>query len=622
MATFTKHDVIPLGQLNGKVKQLDALKRVTFSCSVHEGKVLELYCDTCAELICLHCTVDKHNGPEHHYSLIGDTFDKYKTAITPSLERIESQVETVNKVVEQINQRSAEVCNQQEATKAEIQLSFQELYKQLEVRKTELLKQLDQLVDQKLKNLTIQKDEVEIIQLRLTRCLGFVKSSLTTENKVESVKMKSAITEQIKDVSENFNPEELRPCELPNVKFIALSEFIQNYQQFGGVYLSLASPKKCYATGNGLEIAKVGERATAVLHVINAEEKPCTISLETILCYLIHDSGAESSVSNQEAKCTVRKNVQDGEYRVSYQPTNRGRHQLHIKVEGEHIKGSPFLVTVKLPLKKLGTPIKTISSGLRMPRGIAVSQQGEIIVAEYGASCVSIISPAGEKLKSFGTHGSEAGQFSKPHAVFIDGNKNFLVVDEGNSSIQKFTQDGTFIQGRGSDFDRPLGIAIAPNHEKIVVAEFGSHRIQVLNPDFTFTAHIGSSGNGDDEFCSPYDVAFDNTGEKIYVTDSGNNRIQVLTMDGQFVQQFGKKGSNSEQINYPAGISIDNSNLVYVTERQNHCVSVFTCEGKFLTSFGSYGNGPGQFSSPRGITVDKNGVLYVSDTDNNRIQIF
>ena len=116
---------------------------MTFYCSVHEGKELELYCNACEELICLHCTVDKHNGSEHHYSLIGDTFDKYKTAISPSLERIESQVEIVNKVVEQIDQRSTEVCNQQVSTKAEVQLSFQQLYKQLDVRKAELLKLLE-----------------------------------------------------------------------------------------------------------------------------------------------------------------------------------------------------------------------------------------------------------------------------------------------------------------------------------------------------------------------------------------------------------------------------------------------------------------------------------------------
>ena len=49
------------------------------------------------------------------------------------------------------------------------------------------------------------------------------------------------------------------------------------------------------------------------------------------------------------------------QYQISYQPTIKGRHQLHIKVEGQHIRGSPFSVAAKSPVEKLGTPLLTIS---------------------------------------------------------------------------------------------------------------------------------------------------------------------------------------------------------------------------------------------------------------------
>ena len=85
--------------------------------------------------------------------------------------------------------------------------------------------------------------------------------------------------------------------------------------------------------------------------------------------------------------------------------------EVHIKVEGEHIKGSPFPVTVKLPVQKLGTPIRTIS-GVKEPWGMAVSQRGEIIVTESSEHCISIFFPRGEKEQSFGSHGSGLGQFN------------------------------------------------------------------------------------------------------------------------------------------------------------------------------------------------------------------
>ena len=65
-----------------------------------------------------------------------------------------------------------------------------------------------------------------------------------------------------------------------------------------------------------------------------------------------------------------------------------------------------------LPVKKLGNPIKTIG-GVNQPWGVAINQRGDIIVAdhEYGGDhCVSIFSPAGEKVKSFGSYGT--GQYT------------------------------------------------------------------------------------------------------------------------------------------------------------------------------------------------------------------
>ena len=100
-------------------------------------------------------------------------------------------------------------------------------------------------------------------------------------------------------------------------------------------------------------------------------------------------------------------------------------------MEGEHIKGSPFPVTVKLPVQKLGTPIKTIS-GVKEPRGVAVNQRGEIIVAENSGHCISIFSSKGEKLRSFGSYGSGHGQFSRPRGVAVDDDGNILVADSGS----------------------------------------------------------------------------------------------------------------------------------------------------------------------------------------------
>ena len=100
------------------------------------------------------------------------------------------------------------------------------------------------------------------------------------------------------------------------------------------------------------------------------------------------------------------------------------------------------------PVQKLGTPIKIIG-GLKGPWGVAVNKRGDIIVTENGGHCVSIFSLAGEKIKSFGSLGSNNGQLNCPEGVAVDTDDNILVADCDNHRIQKFTSDGNFIASVG-----------------------------------------------------------------------------------------------------------------------------------------------------------------------------
>ena len=610
---LSKHDVVSMEQIQSNVKQLVPPKKVTLYCSHHEGMKLDLYCETCGELICLHCTVNKHCRPEHKYDLVGDTFERHKAEITTSLEPVEQQLGVVGKALEKFDVQSLELDELEVAMEDNIDQQIRQLQEILEARKAELVGQIKQHIQTKRKNLAAQKDEVETVHTQLVSCLSFVRESLRTGSQGEVMKMKKAVVKQIKEMTDNFKPNMLPPCELANVKFIPSPELTQACQQFGRVFLQQTSPEKCYATGKGLEVAKLGEEATAILHVVDCKEKAHIKPVEILTGELV------SEITSEKIGCSMKK-TDTSQYEISYQATSRGRHQLHIKVEGEHIKGSPFLVTVKLPVQKLGTPIKTIGR-VKYPWGVAVNQKGEVIVAEGNGHCVSIFSPTGEKLRLFGLQGSGQGQFNGPRGVAVDDNGNILVVDQDNHRIQKFTPDGTFITTVGKkgnnllEFNQPLGIAIHPLNKRVYIADCNNHRLQILNPDLTFSSSFGSRGSGNGQFLHPWDVAFDCAGN-VHVVDTQNNRVQVFTAEGEILRKFGNKGSGNGDLNNPTGISIDSDNVVYVTELWNHRVSVFTCEGKFLTSFGTKG------SEPCGIAVDKNGVVYVSDTRNNRLQLF
>ena len=438
-------------------------------------------------------------------------------------------------------------------------------------------------------------------------------------------------------------------------------------RQFRKFCAPLVSPERCYATGKGLEVAIVGENSTAIVHAVDEEGRGYDTPLENINCELM------SKVDNTTFKCKVEK--KNSQYEISYQPTHKGKHQLNIRIEGVHIRGSPFTVVVKTPAHSrlrnlleirsvcpivmlfsivlaiftllevpvrtpIRIPIKIIEQsvevsnqsevgvwGVLEPLGIAVRDNGEIVVVERGKHCVSIFAPNGTKIRTFGTKGSGQGQFDYPDGVALDSAGNILVVDHWKHRIQKFTAEGKFLkafgrQGRGRlEFYFPTGIGINHKNKNVYVCDCHNHRLQILNENLTFSGIFGGSGKGDGQFKLPRDVTFDSTGI-LFITDSGNHRIQVFTPEGMFLRRFGTKGRGEGELKWPSSVSIDSNDLLHVAERDNHRVSIFTCQGNFIRSFGTKGTRPGEFNQPHGIAVDTSGLVYVSDTNNNRMQIF
>ena len=459
---------------------------------------------------------------------------------------------------------------------------------------------------------------METVQTQLVSCLTFVKESLKRGSQGEVMKMKKGVSRQIKEITDSIKPDQLPPCEVPNMRFSPSPELAQNCRQFGTIRTSNASPEKSYATGKGLEVAVQGEKATAIVHVCNKEGRVCREPVESLTCELTSDTNRD------KMKGSVKKR-KDGQFEMSYQASSRGRHQLHIKVEGEHIKGSPFSVTVKLPVRELGIPVRSIND-VNDPWGVAINQQGQVVVVEQGINCISIFNSKGEQIQSFGCGRSYYGQFNVRFGVAVD-DGNILVVDGENHCIQKFSSDGRFIAAVGAkgsgqlQFSSPVGIRINSRTKRVYVVDRGNNRVQVLRPNLTFYFSLGSHGNGPGQLTCPWDVAIDSK-NNVYVTDSGNYRIHVFTENGKFLRQIGRKGTGQGELNWPAMITIDNKDNIYVTENSNHRVSVFTSDGDYLTSFGSKGTGPQQFQYPRGIAVDKSGMVYVCDYGNNRVQIF
>jgi DNA-binding beta-propeller fold protein YncE len=583
-------------------------------CTEHVDEVLKLYCKTCSEVICCECAIKglgRHHN--HDHETIEVAFGKYKEKISAYLAPMGNQLTRIDQALSDLKACSAKISIQQDSIETGIEEAVRELHKVLETRKTKLLNRVREISQGKQKVLAAQKDKIETTQAQLHSCEGFVRESIKTERLSEVLKMSDDIVHRAEELTAEFPPAFLKPCTEPDMVFSA--PCMENYGTISS--MSVVNPEKCYATGEGLETAIVGEKSTATVHAISWNGSPCLEPIQSLECEL------ESMLTGARVRGVVEEKGR-GLYEISYQPVTKGRCQLHVSVEGLNIQGSPFDVRVVAPFGIPNAPIKAFGDIAR-PCGIAYNRGGEVIVTGARSNDMSIYSPSGKKLRSFGAQGSRPGQFMSPSGVAVDDLDNILVADMNNHRIQKFTSGGRFLVSVGTkgvkpmQFNCPMGIAFNTHNKKVYVVDTWNHRIQVLNSDLTFYGISGGKESGC--FSFPWGVACDSTGN-VYVADSGNGHIQVFTADMKFLRKFSSHGEGDGELDWPAGVAVDSRGMVFVSDYANNRVSVFTTQGRFVASFGKRGKKLGDFQDPRSLAVDDCGVLYVCDWGNNRIQVF
>ena len=155
----------------------------------------------------------------------------------------------------------------------------------------------------------------------------------------------------------------------------------------------------------------------------------------------------------------------------------------------------------------------------------------------------------------------------------------------------------------------------------IFVADYGNHRVQVLNyatGEFVRSIRYVSKDKSSETY--PTSVAINRDGNKVAVKFS-NGKIQVFQVDGKLVSTFGRKGNGDGQFSGEGHIAYDKNDNIVVSDCDNNRIQVLTSNGFYLRSIGIR-DGSGGFKHPVGFTFNESGdQIIVADCANNRVQI-
>ena len=597
----------------------DVLKRPVFcSRQGHQKEELKLFCKECETAVCQTCVLLDHNG--HKLTLIEEEAANQRLEIKTVIETQRHNLDEKMNLVTQLDEDYAKVIHQSETLKGNVEIFADGLIKIILAKTQSIITIVGKKTKKSLENLKAKRSEIQhqinIIESSLEEADKLFKRSTT----VEVVQLKKTLQTIFQGVDET----EPFVHDRSSLKAFVFVENQKMLDVVSGEEIGFlkeryrTNAKESLADGEGLKEGTVARKAQFNLITRNAERKQGYDQKDRVTVEF-KDEQEQESVT--EVRIDDNK---DGIYKISYFPRVQGTIKLLVKVNGEHIHGSPFAVIVKPFQVKPVLSFGKQGSGEGMfqhPYGVAVSDGDEIVLADTNNHRVQVFDSNGTFLRFFGREGKNAGEFKYPVGVAINKDRNIFVADTNNHRVQIFSWEGRHLGsfgGKGSldsQLNFPWGLSLDKTGN-VIVADSDNKLIKIFTPDGRFVMKIGGQGS----FSFPSHCV--QCGEYFIVSYSSEHCIKVFNREGHFQYKFGKKGEGDGEFNYPRFLSVTQSKHLLVCDCFNHRIQVFQLDGKFVGTFGTNSSKLGEFNQPFSVAILSNDQIVVSDHNNSRIQIF
>ena len=615
------HRVLALKDFQDKDYE-DVMKRPAFCPKEdHNKEELKFFCTNCETPVCQTCVLLQHGG--HALILIKEEAERQKIQMKSLIENQRRNLQAKMNTISQLDENCAKLIQQGEDVKRDVQTFVDNLIAIIEAKKKNIFSAVEKETNKSLERVTKRKTEID-------RQITVIKSSLEKGDKLVTQNTNAEIVQLKKSLDTIFEGvDQTEPTDRDPEGLPARLVFVENQKILDVVSTeevgTLQMPQQTIANqsvaeGKGLEDVIINCEAQFFLTTRNAEGRQCYNERDNVTVEIRNEQGRECS---REVRINDNK---DGLYKVSYSPRDQGRYKVRLKVNDEHVHGSPFTVQVKpfqfrpvLSFGKEGSSVGVFK--FNFPWGVAVNARDEIAITDLNNHRVQIFNSDGNYLRSFGRKGNNAGDFNEPSGIAFHNNGNIFVADGFNHRIQIFSRGGKYVGsfgGKGSldsQLAYPRGLSVDCDGN-IIVADTHNKLIKIFSPDGKFLMKIGGQGSFT---CPIHCVQCD---RYLIVSDHSEHCIKVFDRNGNFQYKFGKRGGGDGEFDFPRCLSVNKSGHLVVCDRSNDRIQVFELNGKFVGKFGTKGNNLGEFKQPTSVAVLSNGRIIFTDSNNHRIQIF
>ena len=618
MRDKTGHRALAVREFQDKDYE-DVLKRPVFcSRQGHQKEELKYYCKQCETALCQTCVILDHGG--HVLKLIEEEAETKRPEIKSVIETQRQNIKAKMNIVSQLDEDCAIMIQEGEVLIRDVQRFADHLIKTIQAKMQNIITTVEGRTKTSIESLTRKRKEIQ-------HQINVIESSLEEADKLFQRSTNAEVVELKKTLQTIFDGVDQTEVIAHDPQTQEALVFIKNQKMLDVVNgeeigflkdIKRTKASESVAEGDGLKEGTVARKAQFNLITRNEKRKQWYDEQDRVTIEVKDEKG-------QECVTEVKvEDMKDGTYHVSFYPRVQGTFQLYVKVNEEHIRGSPFTTIVKPFHAKPVLCFGEEGSGNGMfknPLGVAVTDKDEILVADCLNHRVQVFDSNGTFLRSFGHKGEKAGEFNRPFGIAINKDRKIFVADQDNHRVQIFSWEGRYLNSFGgqgslnSQLSSPWGLSL-DSTGNVIVADIGNKLIKIFTPYGRFVMKIGWQ----DSLSDPVHCV--QCGEYFIVSDKNEHCIKVFNRKGDFQYKFGKKGKGDGEFNSPTYLLVNESQHLFVCDRYNHRVQVFELNGKLIGKFGTKGSKLGEFNYPLSVAMLSNGRIVVTDECNNRTQIF
>ena len=340
---YKQHRVMALKDMQDE-DIADVLKSPTFcQKKYHEKEELKFFCKDCVLAVCNKCVTTLHNG--HVLVELEEAPNDRKLEINSSIETLKKKaLEKRNKITELI-ENCIEIQERTASVKSQVQIYCKNMIELIEVKEQDMLAEVEYQAEELLKRFEKQMTEIEKSAIKIETSAKTAETFLKRSNDAELVNF---CLDRLED-GEAENPDDICPSDLPDLKFVENQKLLHviNSEEIGLFVVAFKKTEAHHsiARGKGIHEAVVGVEAHFILSTRNAQGSLRHGNLDIVTVDVTNDQRQDCA---EEVRIHDNK---DGTYEISYLVWQVDEYSVVVKLNGEHVPGSPFALDVKSPLE-------------------------------------------------------------------------------------------------------------------------------------------------------------------------------------------------------------------------------------------------------------------------------